>query len=185
MTSERDRQLIKAYKQGDAKALDRLIENYLKPVYGTLLRYVKDPHEAEDLSQEVFVRVWKNLQSFDQTRPFHPWLFTITKNIALDFLKKKKAVALSAIADNEMQQWFLDSLIDPNPTPAQVAEEHERSKELETYLQKLSLKERTVVSLHHLKEWTFKEIAIHLREPLDTVKSRYRRAMISLKKLRK
>ena len=138
--------------------------------------------DAEDLSQEVFVRVWKQLHSFDHARPFHPWLFTITKNIALDFLKKKKAVPLSAIADEETQQWFLDGLIDPNPTPKELAEQKELALELETYLKKLSLKDQTIVSLHHLKERTFKEIATLLQEPLDTVKSRYRRALISLKK---
>ncbi len=85
-----DEQLIKNYLIGDNKALELLIKRYLTPIYNFVLRYVKNTSEAEDVTQEVFVKVWKNLKKFNDNYKFKSWLYTIAKNTSLDYLKKKK-----------------------------------------------------------------------------------------------
>jgi len=177
-----EKQLLERALAGDQASFGLFISPYLASVYNTSFLFVKNIQDAEDLTQDVFLRVWKQLKKFDQTKPFHPWLLTITKHVALDFLKKKKAIPLSDVGDTDIQEYFLNQLLDTHPNPAQIAEQQEIENTLHTHLKKLSLKNRTVVLLHHLKEWTFQEIASHLNEPLHTVKSRHRRAMIALKK---
>ncbi len=106
-----DRQLIYDYlKKGDEKSLEILIQRYLKPVYGFAYRYVGNVQEAEDIAQEVFVKVWKNLKKpalslskgFDPKKGnFKAWIFTIAKNTAFDFLKKKKSLQFSDLQKEE------------------------------------------------------------------------------------
>lgn len=174
--------LIKRAQHGDQASFGLLIATYLSSVYAVAFRFVKNAENAEDLTQDVFLRVWKKIKKVDAEKPFHPWLFTVTKNIARDFLKKKKSIPLSHLGDEDLQQFFLDQLIDTHPNPAQIVAQQEEADQLHAHLKKLSLKHRTVVLLHNMKEWTFQEIATHLKEPLHTIKSRHRRALITLRK---
>ena len=88
-----DEQLVAQYLKGDEKSLELLIQKYLNPIYSFVLQYTKERDEAEDLTQEVFVKVWKNINKFKSEYKFKTWLFTIAKNTSLDFLKKKKVVS--------------------------------------------------------------------------------------------
>ena len=83
-------QLIANYLKGDQESLEILVRQYLKVIYSFVFRYVGNAEDAEDITQEVFVRVWRNLKRFNQEQSFKTWLFAIAKNAALDFLKKKK-----------------------------------------------------------------------------------------------
>ncbi|MBI4159946.1 sigma-70 family RNA polymerase sigma factor [Candidatus Wolfebacteria bacterium] len=71
-------------------SLELLIRRYLKPIYGFTYRYVGAGQDTEDVTQETFVKVWRNLKKFDQNKSFKTWIFSIAKNTAIDFLKKKK-----------------------------------------------------------------------------------------------
>lgn len=81
-----DNQLIAEYLQGREQALEILINKYLGQIYGFVYRLVGKPEEAEDITQEVFVKVWRSLKKFDKEKSFKPWLFKIAKNTAMDFL---------------------------------------------------------------------------------------------------
>lgn len=91
MQTYTDEQLIKNYLKGDDNSLEILIRRYLKPIYFFVYGYTKDEQKAEDIAQEVFVKIWKNLKKFDKNKNFKTWIFTIAKNTALDYLKKKKS----------------------------------------------------------------------------------------------
>jgi len=87
-----DKKLIKQYLHGDEKSLGFLIKRYLKPIYNFVYRYVSEAASAEDITQETFVKVWKNLNKFDQRKHFKTWIFCLAKNTAIDFLRKKKEI---------------------------------------------------------------------------------------------
>ena len=90
-----DEKLVQIYLKGDGKALEELVRRYLSLIYNFSRRYNGDADNVSDIAQEVFVKVWKNLKKFDKSKNFKLWIFTIAKNTALDWLKKKNAVPFS------------------------------------------------------------------------------------------
>jgi RNA polymerase sigma-70 factor (ECF subfamily) len=183
MIKENDQQLVYDYiKKGDGKSLEILIRRYLKPVYGFVYKYVGNMQEAEDITQDVFVKVWKNLKKFDRQRSFKAWIFTIAKNTAIDFLKKKKTLQFADFENERGENALVEKFIDPSPLPDELLE---RKGIREIFIKaagKLFPKYRRVLLLRHEENMTFREIAESLGEPLNTVKSRHRRALIMLKK---
>ncbi len=168
-----DEQLVKNYLKGDEKSLEELVRRYLPLIYNFSRRYSGDPDNASDIAQEVFVKVWKNLRKFDTSKNFRAWLFTIAKNTALDWFKKKDALPLS-LAEN---------IIDTKLAPI-IDEIYKKSllNNLQLAIEKLPPKYSSIINLYHTKGLNFREIADFLKEPINTVKSRYRRGLISLKK---
>ncbi len=177
-----DRQLIEHYFKGDEKSLEILIKRYLKPVYSFTYRYVGNTQETEDITQEVFVRAWRNLKKFDRERSFKTWIFSIAKNASIDFLKKKKTVPFTEL-ENEERESVLDRIIDPSPLPNELLERKDLMGMLAKAIGKLLPKYRKTLLLRHNDDLTFREISETTGESLNTVKSRYRRAVIMLKKL--
>ncbi len=175
--------LVVAYREGDEEGLEQLIRQYLKPVYGFIYRHVGNSADADDVTQEVFVKMWRKLTSFDINKNFKTWLFAIAKNTAIDHLRKKKTIPFSRFDTAEGHNSLEETLIDSSPLPSQVLENEERAKELERAIKKLPNAYRAVINFRYQDNLTFREIAQRLNEPLDTVKSRHRRALGALKKL--
>ncbi len=168
-----DEQLIKNYLRGSEKSLEELVRRYLPLIYNFSRRYSGDPDNASDITQEVFVKVWKNLKKFNTSKNFRVWLFTIAKNTALDWLKKKNALPLS-LAENivDIKQMSI------------VDEIYKKSllNNLQLAIEKLPPKYSSVINLYNTKGLNFREIADFLKEPINTVKSRYRRGLIFLRR---
>lgn len=179
-----ERQLIIAYLQGGKReALDFLIKIYLKPVYNFILRLLGSIKDAEDLTQETFLKMWKNLKRFDQTKDFKPWLYQIAKNTCLDYFKRKKEIVFSelSLADNEIftgeemaefNYSFLNESID----------QEIKAEQINKALEELPVIYRVVLILYYYQQLNFREISEILEESLNTIKSRHRRAVIMLKK---
>ena len=183
MTNNNDEILTRKYLQGDEKSLEVLILTYLKPIYSFVYRYVGNGQDAEDITQEVFVKFWRNLKKFDQEKSFKTWIFSIAKNASLDYLKKKKAVPFSEFDTEEGGNRLTDTLADPSPLPLELLEKAGMAKLLNAAMEKLSPQYRMVLFLRYNDHFNFREIAESMGEPLHTVKSRHRRALIKLKKL--
>ena len=182
MSHDSERQLIEKYlEKQDEQALQTLIERHATSVYGFVARVIGDANAAEDVTQETFVKIWKNLKKFDLNKSFKAWLFTIAKNTAFDFLKKKKAIPLSHYRKEETES-LADQIPDTTPLPSEWLEKRDVTKQVIAALAHLSLTARTVLMLHYKQELSFQEIAEILGESIDTVKSRSRRALIQLKK---
>jgi RNA polymerase sigma-70 factor (ECF subfamily) len=182
MNNLSDEQLVHDYlKHKDEKSLEILIARYLKPIYGFVYKYSNLLNETEDITQEVFVKVWRNLKKFDQKKSFKTWLFQIAKNTAIDFLRQKKNIPFSAFETEEGKNPLADTLIDRNPLPTEIFDQKKLAKILAATIDKLSEKYRQVLHLRYKDQFTFQEIAETLNEPIDTVKSRHRRALIALK----
>lgn len=175
MVIKSDEQLISAYIQGDEKALETLIKRYLPLIYGFARKYTGNPETAADIAQETFVKTWKNIHKFSRDGKFRPWIFTIAKNTALDWLRKREDLPLSTFEDKNTGEIKLEFAAEESLSAAlDLRQEARKAKEI---LNKLPEKYRTVVSLREEEQLTFKEIASILKEPLNTVKSRYRRAI--------
>jgi RNA polymerase sigma-70 factor (ECF subfamily) len=87
-----DEKLVEAYLKGDKRALEILIKRYLKAIYNFAYKYV-GKEEAEDVTQEVFLKMWRNLKKFKKEKNFQSWLWTIARNTCFDFLRKKKKIS--------------------------------------------------------------------------------------------
>ncbi len=178
-----DQQLVADYFEGDEKSLEILFGRHLKAIYGFVYRrYAGNSQDAEDITQESFVKAWRNLKKFDQSKSFKAWIFAIAKNTALDFLKKKKAVLFSEFENQEGKNVLMETLAAPFSSLQEILEKSATVEMSNSAMDLLSPSHRLVLSLYYGQQFNFREIAERLGEPLNTVKSRHRRALASLKK---
>jgi len=177
-----DQILISNYLSGEEKSFDVLVSRYLKPIYVFIYRYIGKQEEAEDIVQDVFVRVWRNLKKFDREKSFKTWIFSIAKNACIDFFRKKKPVLLSDFEDEE-KGTIINKIVDPAPLPDELFERANIAKILTSAMEKLSPNYRMVLFLRYNDHFTFREIAEVLEKPINTVTSQHRRVLIQLKKL--
>jgi len=174
-----DKNLIQQYLKGDEKSLEVLIARYLKPIYSFVYKNVGNQANAEDITQEVFIKVWKNIKKFDQNKNFKPWIFQISKNASIDFLRKKKSIPFSRFENEKGQNALVDNIA---AAPSNLIERFSDKKVLAAALHGLPKKEQKIIDLRHNYGLSFKEIAEVFDESINTVKSRYRRTLANMKK---
>ena len=121
-------------------------------------------------------------KNLTKKKSFKTWIFSIAKNTAIDFLKKKKTIAFSEFENEDGENTIMETLVDSSPLPSELLERSDLKGMLAKAMEKLSPKYRMVLFLRYNDHFTFREISESLNEPLDTVKSRHRRAVIMLKK---
>lgn len=163
--------------------IEAILKSYLKPVYGFVCRLSGNTNEAEDITQDVFLKVWKNLDRYDPKQDFKAWLFTIARRTTIDWLRKRQPVLFSSLGQIDHEDNFADYLIDSEPLPMELFERAELTKILTDALDQLSLDQRTVILLHLEQDLTFDAIASIVDRPLNTVKSQYRRGLIALRQI--
>ncbi len=176
-----DEQLVEAYLAGGEGALRTLVGRYAGPVFNFLYRMLGNVADAEDVAQETFFRAWKYLKRFNGEKRFKSWLFTIAKNAAFASLARVRARTFSDVEGKEGS--FAETVADPAPLPEEWFSRGEVEGEVTRALQKLHPVSRAALVLHYEEDLTFREIGELLNEPLNTVKSRHRRALIALRKL--
>lgn len=178
-----DEQLAERYATGSDQALETLIRRYLPLVYGFILRSIGETAQAEDLTQETFLKVWRNIKKYDPSQSFKTWIFTIARRTLIDYFRKKKIATVAAINGADGVEDIFDSLASAEMSVLERLQQQELEKELEDQLLKLPAEDRLLLLLYYGQKITFAEIAAMSQEPLDTVKSRHRRALIKLRKL--
>jgi len=178
-----DEQLISKYLKGDEESLEILIKRYLKPIYSFVYHFVRDNQEAQDITQEVFVKVWRNLKKFKPEYRFKTWVFTIAKNTCLDWQKKKRTIPFSILDNNKEEFSFSETIEDLRPLPNELLEKQDLTTSLDRVLGTLPAKYRMVLFLRYNDHFTFREIAEILEESINTVKSRHRRGISLVRKL--
>ncbi|MFA6445926.1 MAG: RNA polymerase sigma factor [Candidatus Paceibacterota bacterium] len=176
-----DIELVTDYINGDEQALNFLIKRYTQNVYYFVYRLSGSGRDSEDIVQDVFVKVWKNIDKYDAKQNFRTWLFTIARNTTIDWLRKKKHVPLSSFDSDEGDNIISDTAKDNELLPDELAEKADDKMFVEKILQTLSPENREILFLHYNEELTFDEIGKILRKPLHTVKSQHRRALLSLR----
>ena len=180
--SEQENNLIEKTLSGDEEAFAEIVKIYLNQIYNFVFRLAGDCDAADDLTQETFVKAWRNLKKFDQKRNFKTWLFTIAKNTAFDWLKKKKEIPFSTFADEEGESW-LENVVDENILPDEILERSDLAEEMEKIIQKLPPHYRAILLLHYKEDFSLHEIAEIIGELYNTIKSRHQRGLVRLKEL--
>src|SRR3990167_1769993 len=144
-----DQQLVADYIQGDEASLELLIRGYLKPIYSFTYRYAGNAQDAEDITQEVFVKVWRHLKGFNRQKSFKTWIFSIAKNACIDFLKKKKTTPFSEFENEEGENMIIETLADPSPLPPELFERAGIAQILAAAMERLSSKYRIILFLRY------------------------------------
>jgi len=184
MDSETDEEIVNLYKNGRPEALKSLINRYTSPLYNFVAR-LTNRNDAPDIVQEIFIKVWKNLNRFDSAKAsFKTWIFTIARNSATDFLRKKKTLLFGDVKNNNEEDLdsFEENIPDENILPPEALQKLQDREFLNNILKKMSPAENEILVLHYQEEMTFDEIGKVLNKNLNTVKSRHRRALIKLRK---
>ena len=176
-----DDELIAEYRSGDPEALQAIINRYTNPIYGFVYRMTHKSAEASDITQETFIKVWKMLPSYKMTNTFKSWIFTIARNTTIDSLRKKKSAVFSDFDDNEGNNWLTETIKDEADLPDVLLQKAYDKKLLDGGLEKLALDEKEILLLHYSEDLTFDAIGKMLKKPLNTIKSKHRRALAKLR----
>ena len=179
-------QLLARAGLGDRVAFATLYEDTSAHLLGVVLRIQRDRAQAEDILQEVYVNVWRAAQSFDaaQSQPL-TWLTSIARNRAIDSLRRKQTqpqlkTNITQRSDDEETDVY-DTVASEAPGPLDLLSRASDARELSHCMQALSAQQRQSVALAFFDGLSHAEVAEHMRQPLGTVKSWVRRALMSLK----
>lgn len=167
----RDRELMRRVVRGEQDALEELMLRWRRPVYSLALRILRNPELAEEVSQDVFLKVWKHAAIFeDQRGAFSSWVLTMTHHGSIDALRRAKA--RGSQVTNTLDNVVAATL--PSPRPGVSSWQKMRLQEA---LETLPEKQRKVVELAYFDGYTREEMAQILGEPVGTVKTRLRDAV--------
>jgi len=156
--------LAQAAQGGDLSAFEGLVRRYQRRVYGLAYRHLQDPDEAQDLAQEVFVRLYRNLGKYDPERPFEPWFWRLAANVAASYRRRRPAAAVELPATT-------------------AADAREDTLPLERALADLSDDLRLPVLLHYYLDLPLDGVAASMGLSLSGVKSRLHRARAILRRV--
>jgi len=180
-TDQTDEQVFEAFRRDEPGAYRELIERHQDDLLRFLTRMVGDRAAAEDIFQDAFLQVHISAHTFDTSRRFRPWLFTIAANKARDYLRKRnrrKTVELSApIKKSEPGASFVDLLEVDVPSPDAAMNFSERDEMVQKALDQLGPALREVILLAYFQRMSYAQIAEDLGIPLGTVKSRMHSAV--------
>lgn len=173
--SQSTNDLVDRLKKGDTSAFEDLYDLYSPSLFGIVSRIVKSENEAKDVIQESFVKIWKNIHSFNPTKgSFFTWILNITRNTAIDKLRKIKKMSTRTVQlDNSGVDIKKDG---DNATKI----DHIGIKE---FVDKLQPKHKILIEYIYFKGYTQSEVSKELDIPIGTVKSRIRTALIELRKV--
>jgi RNA polymerase sigma-70 factor (ECF subfamily) len=181
--------LIKRCLGGDASAWEEIVRSHNRRIYNICYRFTGSQDDAEDLTQEVFIRIYRTLKSYDLERgAFATWVTTMTRNLLVDHFRKSKQDRMTDSIDatppgEEDAPTLGDHIRDEKPTPDASVATKETQAMVQQALQKLSPELREAVILRDLQDMDYKDIAAALRVPEGTVKSRINRGRTELARL--
>lgn len=176
-SSLEDDKLVASAVKGDQAAFRKLVDKYQTPLYYHVVKMVKDREQVEDLIQEAFVKAFDNLKSYNTSYAFSTWLYRITTNHTIDYLRKKKLQTMSInepvkTRDGEMNVQLPDA--DAGADRSIIRKQ--RQKIIRDAIHDLPEKYRQVIEMRHLEELSYQEISDALDLPLGTVKAHIFRA---------
>ena len=177
MEQRTDEQLISLIRAGDNELFGEIIDRYEAKLTRYIKRFIQQSDDVTDILQNVFIKVYVNLQSFDTSRLFNSWIYRIAHNEAVTYLKKRGNEKVS----------FLDfDVVFPHPFAKETADKYTLDEELkavlDSSLSSIPLKYREVLVLYYYEELSYQEIADVLRIPIATVGVRLKRAKEQLQK---
>jgi RNA polymerase sigma-70 factor (ECF subfamily) len=177
MTTREERRLVDQILAGDRNAFETVLDAYESRVYRLALRYARNVPDAEDLTQEIFLAVYKGLAHFRGQSALGTWIYRVALNHCLEFRRKKRLETLPYEEELTLvsQDW--------RENPQEAADRQELSDKVEAAINCLSPVHRDVIVLHELQGLTYQEVAATLNVPVGTVKSRLSNALRRLRDL--
>ena len=181
-------QVVRRCMDGDTGAWAELVRTHHRRVYGLCYRFTGNPTDSEDLTQDVFLKIYSNLASFDTTRgSLQVWITTLTRNLLVDHFRRTRNLRATGSLDDgwdssdELKP--IDRLTAKGPSPHESAAQKELAKMVQEALARVSVELREAVILRDLQDMDYKEIAQVLGIPEGTVKSRISRGRAELARL--
>lgn len=164
--------LVSKVKAGDQNAFAEVYDRYCGAINGVIKRFITDDDIAQDVLQDTFIKVWKNIQMYDDTKgSFFTWMLNIARNTSIDALRKLKKEGKSEIQ-------VLETTVNSSVT----VQQNVSTIGLRQLVDRLPAEQQTMIEYLYFKGYTQQEVADELEIPLGTVKTRSRMAMMELRK---
>lgn len=167
-------QQIEKAKKGKQTAFNYLLDLYWNEVYGFQLKRTQNEYDAEDITIQTFSRAFDKIDTFDSSYSFKTWLFTISKNLHVDLIRKKNASIRSRTTDEEDERVY--KIADGTPSIEDALITEQNLAQLLRDIKKLKPHYQEVINLRYFQEMSYKEIANNLDEPMNNVKVKLLRA---------
>lgn len=167
-----DSQLVNSSCQGKQECFEEIVMRYQQRMFAYVYRLVGNKEDSLDIVQEVFIKVYKNLKSFNTEKEFSPWIYRIAHNESVNYLKKNRKFYTESIEDNDDVRNILKSKENIN--------EDAEAKELQVFvrsaLEKLPLKYQKVIELKYFQQKSYQEMSKILKKPMNSVGTLLNRA---------
>lgn len=184
MTREEEMRIVRKVLAGDVNAFEQLVIENQKSVYNLALKIMKNESDALDVSQDVFLKAYTNLENFRGDSRFSVWLYRLAYNACIDASRKSKTgmnVSLT-VQDEDSESAELD-LADTKPLPEEETERRETQREVQAAIQELPEEQRRIIVMREFSDMAYEDIASTLGISVGTVKSRLSRARKNLAKI--
>ncbi len=177
-----DEVLLAQYKAGDGRAFRALVDRYTAPIYNLAFRFLRDPMEAENVTQESFLRIVGALDRVRLDMPFKPYLFQVAMNLCRDLARKKHPLLFSELnsmarREDGVEMMEPSEAIEDGAAPLweRVLDEELRAQ-VHTAIDALPMIYQSVITLRYIEDFSYEEIAQTLNLPINTVRTHLRRA---------
>ena len=161
-------------KEGNQTAFRFLLDTFWSDVYNYQLKRTKSENDAEDIAIQTFSKAFDKINTFDDQYVFKTWLIAISKNVHIDLLRKKKVSITTETSKEQEEKVYL--VVDENPTPEDKIIREQNLAKLLRDIKQLKPKYQEVIQLRYFQELSYKEIAVHINEPMNNVKVKLLRA---------
>ena len=175
-----DEILVKKIIDGDSGSFEKLVSRYQKKIFAFIYRMVESKEDAGDLTQEVFLQVFRSLNTFRGDAKLNTWLYRIASNKTLDFLRKSKKARVINL-DIEDHNFEVSLTCSPENNPEHIVLKEEKMRRLRRMIAGLPDRYRLVLVLYHYQELSYQQIAATLDIPVKTVATRLYRAKLILR----
>lgn len=172
---QEENEWIQEVLDGNKQAYAHIIDKYKNPLYGTVLRMTKNPHDAQDLVQEAFIKVYEQLGKYDATGSFSSWLYRVAINHCMDEFRKKRYQMKQITIDEE-------KIINVDH-PEIIFLKQEKSRQIERLIAMLPEDERIILLLRYANELSYDEISEFVGVPLSTVRNKLHRAKVKMRNI--
>lgn len=186
MRPQSDEDLMQALANGDEDALRTLVDRYTEAIYRFSVRFTGDESLAQDVAQEVFLRLYRNARKYAPAIPFKTWLFTIVRNTSIDLARSysyRKAYSLEKSHSSQVGETEQKPLMNAAPNPEERYSARQSAQAVARAVQSLQEKQRTAVILRYYEDMSVNEIAGVMKATVSSVESLLVRAKRNLLKL--
>lgn len=173
--------LIEKAKNGDVESFELLINVYQKKAFNIAYRMLGNLEDANDVTQEALVKVYRSIHNFKGNSSFSTWLYSIVNNACIDFIRKNRKVNLLYIDKEYGETNYKIEIGDEINTPESLFEKNEIKQMVHDAINQLNYEQRNIIILRDIQGFSYQEIAEMINVSLGTVKSRINRARSSLK----